>query len=141
MISDPRISPDGTKIVYVRNFKDIMTDSDHSNLWMCTTDGKINRPLTQGNQNDHSPRWSHDGSKIAFLSGQQDDKTKLFVMYMDTKEAVALTNTPKPPGAVSWSYDDKQLAFTMFVPSEKKSLLNIPQKPEGANLERAADFN
>jgi acylaminoacyl-peptidase len=132
MISDPRISPDGTKIVYVRNFKDIMTDSDHSNLWMCTTDGKINRPLTQGNQNDHSPRWSHDGSKIAFLSGQQDDKTKLFVMYMDTKEAVALTNTPKPPGAVSWSYDDKQLAFTMFVPSEKKSLLNIPQKPEGA---------
>ncbi len=133
MISDPRISPDGTKIVYVRNFKDIMTDSDHSNLWLCTTDGKINRPLTQGNQNDHSPRWSHDGSKIAFLSGQQDDKTKLFVMYMDTKEAVALTNTPKPPGAVSWSYDNKQLAFTMFVPSEKKSLLNIPQKPEGAN--------
>ncbi len=24
-VSDPQISPDGTKIIYVRNFKDIMT--------------------------------------------------------------------------------------------------------------------
>ena len=42
--SDPQISPDGTKIVYVRNFMDIMTDRPRSNLWMINFDGSENRP-------------------------------------------------------------------------------------------------
>ena len=32
-VSDPQISPDGQHIIYVRNFKDIMTDKNLSNLW------------------------------------------------------------------------------------------------------------
>ena len=51
-VSDPQISPDGTKIIYVRNFKDIMTDQNLSNLWIINYDGTGNRPLTTGNQND-----------------------------------------------------------------------------------------
>ena len=33
-VSDPQISPDGSKIIYVRNFKDVMTDRNLSNLWI-----------------------------------------------------------------------------------------------------------
>ena len=76
-VSDPQISPDGTKIIYVRNFKDIMTDKNLSNLWIVNFDGSQNRPLTNGNQNDLAPRWSHDGNKIVFKSNMQDDKMKL----------------------------------------------------------------
>ena len=132
-VSDPQISPDGSKIIYVRNFKDIMTDSDLSNLWIVNFDGSQNRPLTQGNQRDFMPRWSHDGSKIVFKSNMQDVKMKLYLLWLDTKETVALTNSAIAPGEVSWSGDDKQLAFSMFVPKENKStLLKIPTKPEGA---------
>lgn len=131
-VSDPQISPDGSKIIYVRNFKDVMTDRDYSNLWITNLDGSQNRQLTQGNQRDFAPRWSSDGTKIAFQSNQDDQKVKLYVMYMDTRESVALTNSANPPGAVSWSPDDSQLAFTQFVPASKKSLLKIPGKPEGA---------
>ena len=60
-VSDPQISPDGSKVIYVRNFKDIMTDKNLSNLWMVNFDGSNSRPLTTGNQNDFYPRWSHDG--------------------------------------------------------------------------------
>ena len=35
-VSSPQISPDGTKIVYVRQFADIMTDKYYSNLWIIT---------------------------------------------------------------------------------------------------------
>jgi Tol biopolymer transport system component len=131
-VSDPQISPDGTQIVFVRNFKDIMTDRDYSNLWISNIDGSRIRQLTQGNQRDYAPRWSNDGKKLAFLSNQQDDKVKLFLMHLDTRETAALTNTSIPPGAVAWSPDDRQLAFTQFVPEAKKSMLNIPGKPEGA---------
>jgi len=41
--SDPQISPDGTKIIYVRNFKDVMTDKNLSNLWITNFDGSQNR--------------------------------------------------------------------------------------------------
>ncbi len=132
-VSEPQISPDGSKIIYVRNFKDIMTDKNLSNLWIINFDGSQNRPLTTGSQNDSYPRWSHDGKKIIFKSDRADDKVKLYMMWVDTKEAVPLTNTPKVPGAVSWSQDDRYLAFTMFVPEKEESIVKLPLKPEGAN--------
>ncbi len=131
-VSDPQISPDGSKIIYVRNFKDIMTDRNLSNLWMVNYDGSGNRALTTGNHNDIYPRWSHDGSKIIYKSNARDDKMKLYLMYMDTRETMALTNTPHTPGAVSWSHDDRYLAFTMFVPMNQESIVKLPAKPEGA---------
>jgi acylaminoacyl-peptidase len=131
-VSDPQISPDGSKIIYVRNFKDVMTDRNLSNLWIVNFDGSNNRPLTTGNQNDFYPRWSHDGSKIIFKSNRADDKMKLYLMWLDTKETMALTNTPQTPGQVSWSHDDKHLAFTMFVPKENPSIVKLPAKPESA---------
>ena len=131
-VSDPQISPDGSKIIYVRNFKDIMTDRNLSNLWIVNFDGSNHRPLTTGNQNDSYPRWSHDGKKIIFKSNRADDQMKLYMMWMDTKECVALTNTPVLPNEVVWSYDDETLAFDMFVPKKHESIIKMPEKPEGA---------
>lgn len=131
-VSDPQISPNGEKVIYVRNFKDIMTDKNLSNLWIVNSDGTQNRPLTTGNQNDSSPRWSKDGKKIVFLSNMQDDKTKLFLMWLDSKETFPLLNTKQTPGGFSWSNDGKQLAFTMFVPKKSETFIKMPSKPEGA---------
>ncbi|MEM1326533.1 MAG: S9 family peptidase [Bacteroidota bacterium] len=131
-VSDPQISPDGSKIIYVRNFKDVMTDRNLSNLWIINFDGTNNRPLTTGNQNDFAPIWSNDGKKITFKSNKQDDKMKLYLMWLDTKEAFPLTNTSQMPGSVSWSPDDQYLAFDMFVPTSKSSIIKMPTKPEGA---------
>ncbi|MGB5385009.1 MAG: DPP IV N-terminal domain-containing protein, partial [Lutimonas sp.] len=131
-VSDPQISPDGSKVVYVRNFKDVMTDKNLSNLWLVNVDGTRNRPLTTGNQNDFAPRWSHKGDKIVYKSNKEDQKMKLYMMWMDTREVVPLTNLPQTPGEVSWSTDDEFLAFNMFVPKEHHSIVQMPDKPEGA---------
>jgi acylaminoacyl-peptidase len=109
-----------------------MTDKNLSNLWMINFDGSNNRPLTTGNSNDFYPRWSHDGKNIIYKSNRSDEKMKLYMMWMDTKESVALTNTTEVPGAVAWSYDDKHLAFNMFVPKQHESIVKMPSKPEGA---------
>lgn len=132
-ISDPQISPDGTQILYVRNFKDVMTDKNLSNIWVINSDGSNNRPITTGNQNDSYPRWSHDGKKIIFKSNREDERMKLFLMWMETKEVAPLTNTPKSPNEISWSPDDRYLAFTMFVSKETKSIIKLPPKPAGAS--------
>jgi hypothetical protein len=42
---DVQISPDGSRIVYVRVSHDIMTDRPRRNLWMVNADGTNNRPV------------------------------------------------------------------------------------------------
>jgi len=139
-VSDPQISPDGSQVIYTRNFKDVMTDKNHSNLWLIDFDGNNNRPLTTGNHNARSARWSNDGKKIVYLSNHADDKTKLYMMWMDSRESVALTNSSISPSQVSWSHDDKHLVFTLFVPKSKSSPIKMPSKPEGAKWNKPPIF-
>ena len=60
-VSDPQISPDGSKILYVRSGSDIMKDKRYSNIWIINFDGSDNRPITSGKNGNSQPRWSPDG--------------------------------------------------------------------------------
>jgi acylaminoacyl-peptidase len=139
-VSEPQISPDGSKIVFVRNFKDVMTDRNLSNIWITNYDGSNMRPLTTGNQNDFGPKWSNDGEKIAFKSNKEDSKMKLYQMWLDTKEVMPLTNLPQSPGQITWSHNDQYIAFNMFVPKAKPSIIKMPAKPEGANWNKPPTY-
>src|SRR4051812_13235649 len=64
---DVQISPDGSRIVYVRASHDIMTDRVRRNLWIIDADGANNRPLRSEVRSFSSPRWSPDGTRIAYV--------------------------------------------------------------------------
>lgn len=129
--SDPQISPDAKRIVYVRNSADISTDRRVSNLWIVNFDGSDHRPLTTGLYGDISPRWSPDGTRIAFVS-DRDGKSQLYVRWMDSGQIAKLTDLDYPPAGVSWSPDGKQLVFTSLVPSAPPKIATLPAAPEGA---------
>ena len=99
--TDPQISPDGTKVVYVRRFADIMTDYYYTNLWVVNFDGSDHRPLTTGNQHDTSPRWSPDGTRLLYLSDAQGS-TQLFLRWMDMGQTAKLTNVEVAPQSPAW---------------------------------------
>ena len=90
-IRSPRISPDGTQILFTRGWVDKMEDRSRSNIWIVDIAGTRVRELTHGNWSDSSPVWSPDGKKIAFLSDRdgtdQNDheinKCTLFIFYSD----------------------------------------------------------
>jgi len=130
-ISDPRISPDGERVVYVRNFMDVMTDRTLSNLWIVDSDGSRNRPLTTGNQRDFSPRWSPSGDRLLYASTREGG-VELWVRWMDTGHAAKLTNLTRAPGSVSWSPDGERIALSMFVPDAAEPFASLPPKPPGA---------
>ena len=108
---DPQISPDGKRVVYVRNSADVSSDHRFSNLWIVNFDGSEHRPLTTGVYSDSSPRWSPDGTRVAFVSNR-DGKPQLYVRWMDTGQIAKLTDLDNAPTGVSWSPDGKQLVFT-----------------------------
>jgi dipeptidyl aminopeptidase/acylaminoacyl peptidase len=129
--TDPQISPDGKKIVYVRRFADPMTDRRYANLWMINADGSDHRPLTTGNRNDISPRWSPDGSRLAYLS-DADGKQQIYVRWMDTGQTARVTNLDQSPDAINWSPDGKMLSFSALVLGKGPHLADLPAPPAGA---------
>ena len=128
---DVQISPDGSRIVYVRVSHDIMTDRARRNLWTINVDGTNHRPLRSESKNFQSPRWSPDGTRIAYVSALEGTP-QLYVRWVDSGQTALLTNLVQAPGAIAWSPDGKSIAFTQFVPSGKAPLASPPPKPEGA---------
>ncbi len=129
--ADPRVSPDGERIVYVRTFMDIMSDRRRSNLWIVNADGSDHRPLTSGNENHQSPRWSPDGNRLLYISGEEDS-AQVYCRWMDTGQTARLTRTQRAPRDIQWSPDGQSIAFAMFVPSKPETLVPPPEKPDGA---------
>ncbi len=134
--SDPRISPDGSRVVYVRRGFDIMTDGARSALWSINTDGSDHRALTDGTSGAASPRWSPDGGRLLYVSSQ-DGSSQIFVRWMDTGQTAELTNVTESPGNVAWSPDGDWIALTMFVPEPAPTFARMPQKPDGAEWNEA----
>lgn len=67
-VSSPQISPDDKKVVYVIRSTDMDANKGTTDLWL--TDIKTTKAiqLTTDKASDHSPKWSHDGRRIYFLS-------------------------------------------------------------------------
>ncbi|WP_420634186.1 S9 family peptidase [Candidatus Palauibacter sp.] len=129
--ADPQISPDGRWVVYVRQRADIMTDGRFSNLWIVGADGSGHRPLTAGDFTDSSPRWSPDGTRLAFISNRSGD-AQIHVRWMDSGETAAITNVTEPPRSFAWSPDGNRIAFGKLVPKPAPVIGGMPSPPEGA---------
>ena len=135
--SDPQISPNGEKVVFVRDFNDLMKDRKRSNLWIVDTASAEARPLTTGNENDFSPRWSPDGKRLLYASSA-DGAVQIYLRWMDSGQVAKVTSVQKAPGDLAWSPDGKWFAFAMLVPEETKPFAEMPPKPEGAEWGKPA---
>src|SRR5882672_1889501 len=103
-VADPQISPDGSQIVYTRRHVNKLEDRFDAELWIMNADGSRNRFLTKGG----GPRWSHDGTRIAYLDTGDPRGTQLFVRWMDAAGATSqITRVDQSIADVRWSPDGK----------------------------------
>jgi len=112
LASDPQLAPDGGHVVYVSQRTDLEKNQYFSNLWLVDCDGGRDRPFTSGDHRDGSPRWSPDGSCMAFVSNR-NETSQLWLIPANGGEAAVQTRLDEGAiGEVQWSPAGDHIAFT-----------------------------
>ena len=91
--TDPQISPDGRTIAYVRNSNDIMTDKARPTIGLVDVATGQQRPLVAGSGSYSSPRWSPDGSRLAYVAAEGANP-QLYVRWMANGQSARITGIP-----------------------------------------------
>jgi dipeptidyl aminopeptidase/acylaminoacyl peptidase len=122
VVSDVRVAPDGKHVVYAVQRVDQKTEKKYTNLWVVEVAGGKARQFTYGDQSDTQPRWSPDGSQIAFLSnrGDKEKPPQIYLIPFGGGEASVLTDLPGAIGEIVWSPDGRRLLCLVrkFEPEE-----------------------
>ena len=131
--SDPRLSPDGKTVAYAVNSVDREENTYRSAIWLAAVDGASPpRQLTAGKKADGMPRWSPDGTRIAFASNRDGDNKQLYVLPLDGGEPLCLTDLKEDVERPAWSPDGTRIAFAARVPDpayeEKDEKKRLPRR-------------
>ncbi len=118
-LTDPELSPDGTQLLYVLSTADWEANRRITHIWRVDTDGTGSVQMTNGAEGENSPRWSPDGTHIAFLTRRDDtDATQIYLISNAGGEARQLTEHETSVSSIAWSGDG---AFVYFMAADAKT--------------------
>ncbi|MGH3503039.1 MAG: prolyl oligopeptidase family serine peptidase [Nocardioidaceae bacterium] len=110
--TDVRLSPDGSLVCWSAAPYGQTEEHGESALWVASVDGALPaRRWTYGG-NDTDPRWSPDGTRIAFRSDRKERGTHgLYLLHADGGEAEPVMVRERSVAASFWSPDGERIAF------------------------------
>lgn len=118
-VQDPKISPDGQRIAFVKVTPDALEKTYKRNIWLYSLASGEAFQLTRGDK-DSWPRWSSDGRQLAFVSAR-GGKPQIYLLPMAGGEARALTDMANGAHSPDWSPDGQQIAFLAPMSGEERA--------------------
>ena len=104
-ISDPQLSPDGSRVLYTVAVPDMTANRTTRDVWMVSIGTGETRNLTR-NGHEGGARWSPDGKTVAFIS------TRRARMHeVSGSSPTRLTTNPGFDGAPAYSPDGSWIAY------------------------------
>jgi dipeptidyl aminopeptidase/acylaminoacyl peptidase len=113
-ISDPQVSPDGSRVLYTVAVPDVPANRVARNVWVVPlNDSGAARALTTTGH-DGGARWSPDGRRIAYVS-TNNGGTELWTMNADGSDQKPLTRLSGGVDNLLWAPDGRAIAFVSEV--------------------------
>jgi dipeptidyl aminopeptidase/acylaminoacyl peptidase len=113
-LSDPQISPDGSRIAFVVSHANGPKDKYESDVYVVAAAGGAVRKIASTGR-DSSPTWSPDSRTIAFVRGpaKKGERPQIYAYRFASAAVVQLTHLKNGAGAPVYSHDGKHIAFTV----------------------------
>ncbi len=140
--ADPRISPDGSRVVFVVSAGGKAGEKRTRSLWIAG-EGLPARQFTAGNADDCDPRWSPDGSRILFRSDRLKpggDDYRLFVLSVSGGEAVPLGELGGELSQPEWSPDGRWVAVLRKDPEPEAVAARKKERDDAVVVEEDSRF-
>jgi dipeptidyl aminopeptidase/acylaminoacyl peptidase len=132
-ITDPQVSPDGSRVAFVRTTTELKSGRRNADIWVVPADGSAPpKELIGGETSETTPRFSPDGRRMAFLS-TRDGGSQVYIADADGGNAKKLTDLVmgvQPP--LVFSADGSKVAFVSDVYPECRDAACNTQKSEEA---------
>ena len=109
-VGDPQVSPDGKRVAFTIGDVNVDANRTVTQIYIMSSAGGDMKQLTSGAASSSSPRWSPDGRKIAYVTGDQ-----VWVMEPDGSNKEQVTKISTGAGGPVWSPDGNWVAFVSDV--------------------------
>jgi len=109
-VQDPQFSPDGQRVAFVVS-EPQKSEKRIRHIWLYDKKSGVARQFTYSEKSETTPRWSPDGTKLAFLSNRGGDEQQIYVLSMAGGEASPVTKGNASVSAFAWSPDGQSIAY------------------------------
>jgi dipeptidyl aminopeptidase/acylaminoacyl peptidase len=134
-VSSLEVSPDGKTLVYGIERADEKEDTFRYELWSMDSGGGKARRLCDEESSCTRPRFSPDGSKLAWLESN-GEATQIVVARAGSRKGRAVTRGAEDVGDYDWSPDGDSLVFTRGDPYVFHPAPGAPQPAGGSKPDR-----
>jgi len=128
-ISDAKLSPDGTKVLYGVTFMSIEQNKGNRELFVMNTDGSDKKQITQTAQNEQNAVWFNGGKEIAFLSNESGS-SQIWIMNVDGSNRRKASDYKGSINGFTFSPDESKVLFFAEIKHGNRTVDIYPDLPK-----------
>ncbi|MCO8244464.1 MULTISPECIES: S9 family peptidase [unclassified Haladaptatus] len=133
-VSNCSLSPDGERIAFVLREADRAADENHRSLFVVPTDGDDDPHRLTRVSGVESPKWSPDGSKLAFLAARERDVSLRVGRDDDAEDEGDADDLDDAPNSQVWLFDLGRGGDARQITDRDEGVREFDWGPDGERL-------
>ncbi len=128
-VSDPQVSPDGSRILYGVSYESVEQNKSNNELYVMNIDGSEQTRLTKTPGSESGAVWIDGGKRIAFTA-ESEGKPQLWVMNADGSGRKVVSALENGIGGFLFSPDGKKVILISSIKSTRTAADVYPDLPK-----------